>query len=679
MNPADPTDPELDQLASQIAASKIDMNHHRWHCPYPVCVACRAWEEDKRNYDRLAAAEDAAGWIVKLEQAYLAADVQPDDPRYSELWTEMGETYARLQRRRDAGLAFARALWDLDDGPAMAGVVSRWAWAMGLGNAAAVRASVGKLLAVTNPSRDDVYALAGCVIMGGNGYDAHAAQLWLDRHDENLDVRSLWLVRRALAHLVGGDRLGLARARDRVLARLHRGPSIERDVPTFLRFYGSRDTASVDRLVGELDGMLVRAIKGKRARSTIEAPLLQTQAYIELVFAYGAARLGRTDKARSLRDQALARLDVKDPIHSLLTRAYSARIDQALEKLAPETPLPAALAGEFNSLERFSRYKADRLRQASTILEPQERLDPVRGFQTGGKDPRGEEFTAMRSMPEGAELTQAVDALMVRALDGKTSVEDRARLFDGLMDFFPRVSEAQAVPHLETLTRSIADVPAPRRADLLEKALTLGGHFGRDEIIRVLLTALRQAIAELGPEHADKLAKALNSSLRTLRRVGLREEATDLLDRAAKTSGGAGAAQLDARIQLAGGLAYLGHMDRAEPIFAEAEKALEDAALTGPDRLKLARSFASAVTHAPQDFALAALGRLGGQLARVTDSFNTNSHFCLSVVSFMEALVLALAGEDLTPALERWLDEDEFLVRRRLHLGVSADAAKAPR
>jgi hypothetical protein len=88
-----------------------------------------------------------------------------------------------------------------------------------------------------------------------------------------------------------------------------------------------------------------------------------------------------------------------------------------------------------------------------------------------------------------------------------------------------------------------------------------------------------------------------------------------------------------------------------------------------PDRLRVTRAYAQALGHAPLEYAVGALGALAGGLSGVTDSFNTNSHFCLSVVHFMESLVLGYASDDLALGEQgrRWLDEDEHLVRRRVH------------
>ena len=124
-----------------------------------------------------------------------------------------------------------------------------------------------------------------------------------------------------------------------------------------------------------------------------------------------------------------------------------------------------------------------------------------------------------------------------------------------------------------------------------------------------------------------------------------------------------------AKLGLAGGLAYLGRLDRARPLLEAARKAVRDPATPMAERLKVARSLARAWSHAPEEHAIAGLADLAEELQKVTDSLSTNSHFCLSVVSFMEGLVLGITSEDLALGEigKRWLDEDEYLVRRRVH------------
>lgn len=52
----------------------------------------------------------------------------------------------------------------------------------------------------------------------------------------------------------------------------------------------------------------------------------------------------------------------------------------------------------------------------------------------------------------------------------------------------------------------------------------------------------------------------------------------------------------------------------------------------------------------------------------------TSSHFSVNQLRVVEALVLAVVSEEFTMNSEsrRWLDDDEFLVRRRIHRDMRA-------
>jgi hypothetical protein len=77
---------------------------------------------------------------------------------------------------------------------------------------------------------------------------------------------------------------------------------------------------------------------------------------------------------------------------------------------------------------------------------------------------------------------------------------------------------------------------------------------------------------------------------------------------------------------------------------------------------------------APEELALSGLHALAGNLEHVTDTNSTHTHFCRSVIQFMEALVLGYASEHLALGElgRRWLDEDEYLIRRRIHRTLGA-------
>src|SRR5262249_37013195 len=149
-------------------------------------------------------------------------------------------------------------------------------------------------------------------------------------------VRVTWLAWSALSRLAGGDVLALARARDRVLERLHgQGLSRDLDLPYFLRFSGG---GTGDRAWLAHDHLL---------RLPKSAPAwLKTGAWTgpypgalgDLVFAYGLTRLGDAEAGGRLLASSLGALSKSDPVVSWLGQAFEYRVRQAAEGKAAAGP-----------------------------------------------------------------------------------------------------------------------------------------------------------------------------------------------------------------------------------------------------------------------------------------------------------------------------------------------------
>lgn len=624
--------------------------------------------------------------VTRAENAFLEMEAKADSPERQQAWANLAELYARVQRPRDAGMAWAHAVWE-SDVEAAGARAKRWAETSG--------GKLETLLGEQTPNVEQTRAAAAHLFaQASSGATVNRLAEWaafFDRFDDDLDVRTFWLARFALSRLSGGDALGLARARDRALARLQRGLSLDRDVPRVMRVTGAggaggAGTERALRVAAQLEGLLKAFDETPRKRSPVEAPPHLTRAYVGFEFAWGFARLGSADRARALREQSVAVLekvssstDPKDqnaPVHRYLLRAFSARIDQALEGVSPETPLGPEINGQLPALEPFQRYKVDRLRQFSHVLEPQERLDATSDFFRAHQNHGAEELAALRGMRDPAELLKGIEERAQVAADGQLAVEERARLIDGLLDFLPSVPESQALPLLQRFVTLSDGMPAKLRALLYEDAIKVAGHFGRTPLVKQLVSSLGRLFGELGAEGMSELGATLVAGVRSLRRVGLREEAGELLQRASAVLKGEDTRTLIARLGLAGGLAYLGQTTQAQPIIDDAQGRLSrsESGLIPVDRLKLTRFTARALGHLPTETALPGLLRLAQQLPWVTDAFNTNSHFCLSLVDFADALVLGHVGDDLTlnEATRRFLEEDEYLVRRRVHRDVGS-------
>src|SRR6187402_3520094 len=103
---------------------------------------------------------------------------------------------------------------------------------------------------------------------------------------------------------------------------------------------------------------------------------MSTQAYVDLMFAWGHARLGDAETARRLVAEAERWLRrTGDRAHTWLLDAFIYRIEQAITNRPHQGLLPPEL---LDSLERIDedrrgmscRYVVDRMRQSSRILEP---------------------------------------------------------------------------------------------------------------------------------------------------------------------------------------------------------------------------------------------------------------------------------------------------------------------
>src|SRR5262249_10101164 len=78
--------------------------------------------------------------------------------------------------------------------------------------------------------------------------------------------------------------------------------------------------------------------------------------------------------------------------------------------------------------------------------------------------------------------------------------------------------------------------------------------------------------------------------------------------------------------------------------------------------------------RAPVDVAQRRLEELFGKLEGIRDAFGTSKYYGWLQLQIVEAVVLAVASEDFLMGAEarRWLDDDEFLIRRRIHRDVKA-------
>ena len=135
-------------------------------------------------------------------------------------------------------------------------------------------------------------------------------------------------------------------------------------------------------------------------------------------------------------------------------------------------------------------------------------------------------------------------------------------------------------------------------------------------------------------------------------------------------------AALRALLHVAAGWYYFGRDRQAEAVMQKVQGVLfnENAGLLPKDQSQLAATYALTAGQAPVETAQRWLQELFAKLPPIRDQLTTQSHYYLLHLNVVEAIVLAVVSDDFTMGTDarRWLDDDEYLVRQRIHRDLRA-------
>jgi hypothetical protein len=224
-----------------------------------------------------------------------------------------------------------------------------------------------------------------------------------------------------------------------------------------------------------------------------------------------------------------------------------------------------------------------------------------------------------------------------------------------------------------------------QRSSMLEVALFFAGHYGQSEYLQFLVSTFLNLLETQQAVHAATfLANLARESLRNMRKFGLRHEIEKLLQRicdlmmqgqdmpALRSRFGPNWRNiLTAILRVAEGWLFFDRVDQAMPLLDEARESLAKGCSphTSAEHTRLACAYVQALSQAPVQLALDRLEELFLRLFQSADVLKTSSHYCLTHLEVIESVVLAVLSDDfaLGQHVRRWLDEDEYLVRRRIH------------
>lgn len=628
-----------------------------------------------------------------LEKQFLNLDGPIDAPERQALWPELAAVYAAQNNLSDATICWSNALWEDSDDHA------RWvrAWyrvALQEQGEQPLDQQLRRILTSKKPAPADGRLVAAAVMHAAQQESPEAAvvqllgplQHFLQQHETLLPVRVVWLAALSFCQLAHGDVLALARTRDRLLERLFRqGLTVDLDLPSFLRFTGDKLSDRFRAFRDWLQALptrvqhwlnkVTRKIEAQEGHSTL--------AYAQLMLAFGFARLGDAEQSRQLHEAAWDHLSEQEQVHKCLLAAFDYRIDQALQGQPASGPLPADQIDRLQQLEREPRYVVDRLRQHSRILEPHEKIDPYRAWRGRYGDELSQSLALLPDLHDSAQLQSAVaDLFEKHGRRGAVAKRNHARILIAALELGPRIGQTFALPLLNEVSAALLHLTEMfEKANLLEKALFAAAHFDQPQYVHALVDHFQQLLAsrqgQLDLRDLDTLA---GQSFRGLRKLGLHEAIHRLLSQLsdALLQGETMAARradrqwpkiLSSLLTVAAGWYYFGGNEQAQPILEEARLLLYKGELSHQEKTRLACAYVTTLGQAPVDVALHGIEEMFTRLQGVHDNFMTSLYYSLSQLDVIEAVVLAIVTEDfaLGSQARRWLDEDEYLVRRRIH------------
>jgi hypothetical protein len=416
-----------------------------------------------------------------------------------------------------------------------------------------------------------------------------------------------------------------------------------------------------------------------------------TGEYAQLLLAWGLGVLGERARARDWAARARKALSSAtgpraDPAgHALLGDLFLHRVRDAYEGHPPKPQLPDALQTRLDKLPEFARYSVDRLRQHSRVLQPGAPVSAFRGRDLRaffGEDQLGDRLAVLSARSDPGQVNDEARALLALATERATP------------SVVPRVAVAllEVAAHLDEPTRAALLALAPLALAWTEEWVRSGRwpeNERADRVLTVQARALEAAFAVAPAEVAAVLLRHLANggapgaallvaprAFRAARRHGLLAEAEALaqtLDPARGTDLPASLAPEHAGLAAAWFVA--GDDEAGNRVLNAAREALFLSVPGAPaDRTKLATAYAEALGFAPHGIALGRLEELFQRLDRVAVQSSSNCYYTLYPLHLLDTVVRAVVTDDfaISPAVRAWLDDDEFLIRRRVHRDMAA-------
>ena len=673
--------------------------------------------------------------LTALEGKFLELPGALDDAERLKLWPELALRNAALNHQTDAALCWMNRIWEEPEAndSAVRDLARNWLRTEKVVNEGRVTlADLDRQLRRSEPSVPEVRGLCASVFWAALQKPPTEAlirrlpqvQQFLERFERSVGIRSAWLAWYAVCKTANNDALGLARIRDRLLDRLITdGLSPEHDLPNFLRNAGQRDSERM---------RVVRAHAMKLHESALEwcdrcEHVRATSGhYVDLIFSFGLARLGEPIASREMLKKAEEEIAARNKqkggeetseVHEYLLRAFRFRIEQALQGRPHIGPLPLDWREQLDQAmpkaqsASQARYFIDRMREQSQILEPQEKFDPYRDYTQNQVPELDKRLAALPDIKEPKALLATLQDLLKNGVGKPPTAEEAMSIVSEALPFSPRVGESLTLELLSKIRPVLDKLPATsadsnmlaKQALLLDRALFMAANYDRQELVRQMLqdfvVVLQRAQNHRSITTMSVVNRMFNQCLRSMRKLGMRDEIGRLIEQMSAlvmhghsvaslqaTSGKDWPATVQTLLHLAAGWLFFGWTERATDAL-DAAKAL---LYTKDDRenrdglfpqqyANLAVTYATVLGQAPIEIALSRIQEMFKRMRSLRDTFTSAKYYARLHLNIIEAVVLAVVNDDFVmgPGARRWMDDDEYLVRRRIHRDHKTLLAKA--
>lgn len=630
-------------------------------------------------------------------QSAFCEDARPlHHPSRVSRWVQLGTIHRQMGHDAQALLCWSRALWGLDKERSQVFVEQICKALFEDVDEDVFLADILAYVSADNgaeslqPTSLDIQKAAMFVISRSGNLGEHLDALvrFFDVYESTLDHRSQWLVRMALSMISGQDKLMMLRAKDAITSQLGSSAAITKNVPTFIRHYQSdaqgedvdMGSSGVLALHAHLDSLYqyFAAHDAKRTKGPLEEnqnPEI-THHYLMLVFAWGHAKLGQSDKAQEFLNKAQAIYDrnnfADDSLHSLMTMAYRSKIVPILDG-GVAGGLDIQVQRERADIKRFHRYKFDRVQEASRIINPNHDIDPFEAYSRAGRSEHPVFDGINTGEAEPSDLPAIFDKAHVLAAaeqDGKRAVA----IYKSILNYAMLLSEAEVVKHIRLALSAIDSISsAEYQYHLISELSKYTLHLQSDDSI--LDASILSALTELTDKYEFNMA---NRSL-LLAVSSTMSDSAHLIERQNQTVQAHAFVlkMIDAlpneheyataHLQLAAALARLGEPSYIDKAFSIALTVANTLAVAARSELidEMCATLKSTNNH---QVVIAGTQQLFEFFNTTCDTYSTSSHVSLSVLSLFESLIGTIAAENvsLSPWALSWISEDEQLLRNKI-------------